>query len=218
MAETRSPFVSFLHRSSSRDSGISWWGERPTWVRHVIYWVIALALLSATALDDEAGEVPETTDDLALLLWMMIVFLIIAVMTLVYTLKEWEEVGVVRTASRSMVLFTFVLGLTAAALFYMRGSGVEITQCRVAGEQEVCSGQASPQESVGMLAWHAADVVPILRITGSFEWDRPARSDSAFVGAAIMIIRLWVAVGVLAIIKRMWDKWGPSRSADSTPG
>ena len=161
---------------------------------------------------------PEARNDLLLLLWMMIVILIIAVMSLVYTLKEWEDVGLLRTASRSLVLFSFVLGLTSAALFYMRGSGVEINQCRVAGEQEVCSGQASPQESLGMLAWQAADVVPVLRITDSFEWDRPARSESVVVGAAIMMIRLWVAVGVLAIIKRIWDRWGPSRSVESTPG
>lgn len=214
MADTQSPFGSFLHRSGQRPSGVSWWGERPTWVRHVIYWVIALALLSATAFDNEPRDVAKGTD-LTALLWALVMILVVAVMALVFVLKEWEDVGLLRTTSRSLVLFTMVLGLSAVALVYLTGSGgVEITACRVEGEQEACSGQGSPRDILGMLAWQAADVVPILRVTDSFEWERPARSESAVVGAVIMMIRLWVAVGVLAIIKRLWDRWGPSRPAE----
>ena len=69
-----------------------------------------------------------------------------------------------------------------------------------------------------MLTWQAADVVPVLRITDSFGWDRPAQSESSVVGAAIVVIRLWLAIGVLAIVKRIWDGWGTASSApNSTP-
>ena len=69
-----------------------------------------------------------------------------------------------------------------------------------------------------MLAWQAADVVPVLKITDSFAWDQPARSESPVVGAAIVIIRLWLAIGVLAIVKRIWDGWGAaSREQDPAP-
>jgi hypothetical protein len=209
-------FISWLHYSSQSPDGLSWWGRRRDWVRHVTYWVIALALLSVTAFDDEARDVA-TDEDLTALLWVLVIFLLIAVMALVATLIEWEDAGIPRTISRSLVLFATVLGMSAVALYYLTGSGnVEITVCRVEGESEVCSGQASPRATLGMLAWQAADVVPVLRITDSFEWDRPARSDSVVVGSAIMMVRLWVAVGVLAIIKRLWDRWGPSREeADS---
>lgn len=57
-----------------------------------------------------------------------------------------------------------------------------------------------------MLAWHAANVVPVLDIPHSLEWHRPARSANAAVGASILALRLWVAIGVLAVLKRLWDK------------
>ena len=57
-----------------------------------------------------------------------------------------------------------------------------------------------------MLAWHAANVVPVLDIPHSLEWPRPARSANAAVGASILALRLWVAIGVLAVLKRLWDK------------
>ena len=60
-----------------------------------------------------------------------------------------------------------------------------------------------------MLAWHAANVVPVLDIPHSLEWHRPARSANAVVGASILALRLWVAIGILAVLKRLWDKWGP---------
>jgi hypothetical protein len=181
------------------------------------YWLLALLLLSATALDDEAGEIPTTSDDLVALLWFVIGFFALAIVVLISMLREWENVGILRTVSRSLVLFTLVLAISAMALFYLRGSGVEIKGCRVVDQQEICSEQASPQQTVGMLAWHAAEVVPVLKITDSFGWERPARSEDVVAGAAIVMIRLWVAVGVLAIVKRVWDRWGPARSATEPP-
>ena len=64
-------------------------------------------------------------------------------------------------------------------------------------------GQASPRQVLGMLAWHAANMVPVLDIPHSLEWHRPARSASAVVGASILALRLWVAIGVLAVLKRL---------------
>jgi hypothetical protein len=211
-------FISLLHYSSESPDGFSWWGRRPAWVRHTTYWIIALALLSVTVFVDEAQDVATDVDLLTTASgYGLFIFLLIAVMALVATLTELDDVGIPRTISRSLVLLAMVLGLSALALSYLTGTGsVEITACRVEGEIEVCSGQASPRAHLGMLAWQAADVVPVLRITDSFEWERPARSDSLVAGAVIMMTRLWVAVGVLAIIKRLWDKWGPSRMEGSS--
>jgi hypothetical protein len=98
--------------------------------------------------------------------------------------------------------------------FYARRWGVHVEACRTAGELETCSGQASARRLLGLLAWHAANVVPVLDITDSLESQRPARSDHAAVGAAILLVRLWVAVGILAVLKRLWDKWGPGSQED----
>jgi hypothetical protein len=87
-----------------------------------------------------------------------------------------------------------------------------IEACRTVGELETCQGQASPRQVLGMLAWHAANVVPVLDITNSLEWHRPARSANAVVGVSIFLIRLWVAIGILGVLKLLWDKWGPSGS------
>ena len=145
------------------------------------------------------------------------VILSIAVAALIFTLREWNSAGLARTISRSLVLFVLVLGFAASWLFFSRRFGVEINGCRTLEEHEICRVQASPQQVLGMLAWQAADVVPVLQITDSFGWDRPARSESSVVGAAIVIIRLWLAIGVLAIVKRIWDGWGAASRQDPTP-
>jgi hypothetical protein len=62
---------------------------------------------------------------------------------------------------------------------------------------------------LGLLAWHAANVVPVLDITHSLEWQRPARSANTVVGASVLALPLWVAIGILAVLKRLWDKWAP---------
>ena len=207
------PFVSRLWRTSNRPSGVSWWGERPTWARHLVYWAIALGLIAATALDRDTRAVPaRSTDDLAALAWVVILCAVPAIMGLVFTLKEWEEIGVARNISRSLVLFTFLLGFLAIVLFYARRWGIHIEPCRTVSEMETCQGQASARQVLGLLSWHAANVVPVLDITHSLEWPRPARSDDAVVGASILVIRLWVAIGILGVLKRLWDKWGPGGS------
>ena len=217
MTDARETDNSWLHRSD-RESGVSWWGERPTWARHLTYWVFALGLLSLSLFDTDVGPAPASNDDLSSFVWIVMGILSIAVAALIFTLREWNAVGLLRTVSRSLVLFTLILGFTAIWLFYARGFGVEINACRALGEQEICRGQASPQQVLGMLAWQAADVVPVLKITDSFSWDRPARSESPVVGAAVVIIRLWLAIGVLAIVKRIWDGWGAaSPEKDPTP-
>jgi hypothetical protein len=217
MTDAREAEISWFHRSG-RESGVSWWGERPTWARHLTYWVVALGLLSLSLFDTDAGQATASNDDLSSFVWIVLGILSIAVAALFFTLREWNAVGLPRTVSRSLVLFTFILGFAASWLFFARGFGVEINGCRALGEQEICRGQASPQQVLGMLAWQAADVVPVLKITDSFSWDRPARSGSPVVGAAIIIIRLWLAIGVLAIVKRIWDGWGaPSPEQDPAP-
>jgi hypothetical protein len=52
-----------------------------------------------------------------------------------------------------------------------------------------------------------------LDITHSLEWQRPARSADAVVGASILAVRLWLAIGILAVLKRLWDKWGQAGSS-----
>ena len=211
MTQTREAEISWLHQSD-RESGVSWWGERPTWARHVTYWVIALGLLSLSLFEADAGPPIESNDDLASFVWIVMGILAIAVASLIFTLREWNSVGLLRTVSRSLLLFTFILGFAAGWLFFARGFGVEIDACWLLEGQETCGGQASPQQVLGMLAWQAADVVPVLQINESFGWDRPARSESPVVGAAVVIIRLWLAIGVLAIVKRIWDGWGATSS------
>jgi len=106
------------------------------------------------------------------------------------------------------VIFTCLLGFVAIVLFEACRWG-RIEACRTVGELETCRGQASPRQVLGMLAWHAANVVPVLDIPHSLEWHRPARPADAVVGASILALRLWVAIGILAVLKRLWDKRGP---------
>jgi hypothetical protein len=212
VVEDPPPFVSWLWRTSLRPSGVSLWGERPTWIRHTVYWAIALGMIALTAFDGTRDAQPANSSDVAFLAWLVIVGGIAAIMGLVFTLHEWEQIGAARNISRSLVLFTFLLGFVAAVLVFTSQWGTHIQACRTVGELETCQGQATPQQVLGMLSWHAANVVPALDITHSLEWSRPARSANAVVGASVLLVRLWVAIGILGVLKRVWDKWGPDRS------
>ncbi len=212
MAEAPEKHVSGLLRTTQTTSGVSWWGQRSVWTRHVTYWVLAIGLISVTAFDNTRSAPPDT-DDIGIFVWFVAVVLVVGVMGLVFTIREWEQAGVARTLSRSLVLFLCMLGLAAMPLFFARRWGVDIQECTTSAGEEVCGGPASPQEVLAMLAWQAANAVPVLDLTDAFEWPRPARSDSVVVGATIVMLRLWVLIGVLGVIKRIWDKWGPMGSA-----
>lgn len=177
-----------------------------------------MVLLLLSLFDDDPGTVSDTgDDDVAWFVWFVVMVLVMSVAALVFTLTEWQQAGAVRTISRSLVLFTFLLGFAAGCLFTARRWGVDIADCRLVDGQEICSGQASPREVVGMLAWHAVDVVPVLKATDSFEWERPARSESTLVGASVVVVRLWVAVGVLGVVKLVWESWGLTTGSPQRP-
>jgi hypothetical protein len=209
---SRSLYISKLWRTNRRSSGVSWWGERPAWIRHLVYWALAFGTVAVTAFDKTTTAVTRNSSDVVSFAWLFIVGGLLAIMGLVFTLREWQQIGAARNFSRCLVLFTFFLGFMAAVLFYTRRWGVHIEACRTVGGLETCQGEASAQRILSMLAWHAANVVPVLDIPNSLEWTRPARSTNAVAEAGILIIRLWVAIGILAVLKRVWDKWQPESS------
>lgn len=210
MAEAPEKHVSRLLRTAQTESGVSWWGSRSVWTRHITYWCLALGLISLTAFDN-TREIPHDTGDIGIFAWFVAVVLVVGVMGLVFTIREWEQAGAVRTLSRSLVLFLCMLGLATIALFFARRWGVDVQACTTSAGAEVCGGQASAQQVLAMLAWQTANAVPVLDLTNAFEWPRPARSDAVVVGATIVMLRLWVLIGVLGVIKRIWDKWGPGQ-------
>ena len=82
------------------------------------YWAIALGVISITAFDRTTGAAPaRPSSDVLFLVWLVVVFIVLAIMGLVSMLREWEQVGAARTISRSLLLFTFLLGIAAAVLF-----------------------------------------------------------------------------------------------------
>jgi hypothetical protein len=135
------PFVSRLWRTARRPSGVSWWGERPAWIRHFAYWAVALGVISLTAFDETTGAVSAHSSDVASLAWFVAVAGVLAIMGLVVTLLEWEQVGAARNISRSLVLFAFLLGFVAAVLFYARRWGVHIEACRTVGSWRPARGK-----------------------------------------------------------------------------
>ena len=143
MTDAREAEISWFHRSG-RESGVSWWGERPTWARHLTYWVVALGLLSLSLFDTDAGPATSSNDDLSSFVWIVMGILSIGVAALIFTLREWNAVGLPRTVSRSLVLFTFILGFAASWLFFARGFGVEINGCRALGRTRDLSRAGLP--------------------------------------------------------------------------
>jgi hypothetical protein len=184
-----------------------------TWqFRHVLGWAFALGLISASVIDRTTSAAHGSVEMFVFFVLVFFAVIASAIVYLVRTLREWEQLGPAQTISRSLLIFTLLLGFVAFGLFEARRWGVHIEACRTVGELETCQGRASPRQVLGMLAWHAANVVPGLDITQSLEWHRSARSANAVVGASILALRLWVAIGILGVLKLLWDKWGPSAS------
>ena len=192
-----------LWRDTERPSGKSWWGDRPTWLRHLLYWAVALFLLSVPLIDGEPEYGPPES------WWVFVVFGVVFILEagvavgLVY--REAGLVSAGRTLSRSLLVTTVILASLAALLYFAR---VDIEACRTVAEVETCRGPVSPRQMLSMLAWHAANVVPALDITDTLGWSRPARSAHPVVAASILAVRLSVVIGILAVLKRLWDKVG----------
>ena len=189
----------------------AWLQKRPTGIRHSVYWAIAFGTISVTAFDGSAPPVSAASPGTEVLPWLAyLAYAVVGSMLLwrKVLMRELEQVSAARTISRTLLVTTCVIGLTAFVVVNARRWGVHVEACRTVGELETCQGEASPRQVLGMLAWHAANVVPGLDITHSMEWPRPARSADVLVGASILAVRLWVIIGILAVVKRLWDKWG----------
>jgi hypothetical protein len=184
----------------------------PFLIRHGSYWVLA-AFFVGWALSNKNPLWPVNTAPLHrnwAFLWFwsiaaVVVFL--AVVGLVLTVRELNHVGWPRTVSRSVVLIAIALGIAAVTLYQAQRMGVHIESCYIKGKKEHCGGLTSERHMFGMLAWQGANVVPVLDIPKSTGWSRPARSSSHTVLLIIFLVRVWVAIGLLAVIKRLWDKW-----------
>jgi len=201
-----------LSRDTERPSGRSWWGEQPTWLRHLVYWAFALCLLFVPLFDGEPAYGPSES-------WWVyvafgVVFLVEAGVAVGLVYREAGQVSAGRTLSRSLIVTTVILATVAALLYF---SGVDIEVCRTVAGVETCRGQASPRQMLLMLAWHAANVVPALSITDTLEWSRPARSAHPVVAASILTVRLSVVIGILAVLKRLWDKWSAGPGPKQPP-
>jgi hypothetical protein len=178
-------------------------------------------MIWATAGDGSAGAASahsSNVERLSTLGWIVIIVVLSVLTWRQVLIQELELVHPARTISRTLVVTTYLIGFAAILLVSARGWGVHIEACRTVGELETCQGQASARQVVGMLAWHAANVVPGLDITHSLEWPRPARSADAFVGVSILAVRLWVVIGILTVFKRLWDKWGSVGSSPTVSG
>jgi hypothetical protein len=103
-------------------------------------------------------------------------------------------------------IFTCLLGFVAIVLFGARRWGVHrgLPHGGRAGDLPGASIAAAGAWHVGLARGQrgAGPGYP-----HSLEWHRPARSANAVVGATILALRLWVAIGILAVLKRPWDEW-----------
>lgn len=207
------PEHSWFH-GSDHPSGVSWWGRRPVWLRHVGYWLVVIGLLTPSLVGSEPLRRPdnpgENSPEVAAAVAAMT--LLMASALLIAMLRELADVGLARAVDRALLLFGFVLGVTALLLaFLARDLGVGIAACRVVGSGEACAGPATSRDVLELLSWHAARTVPVLELTDSFDWERPARSDHPLVGVGIVFVRLWIAVGVISVVQTLWSHRRPDR-------
>jgi hypothetical protein len=200
--------ISAWQKFCSRLPWLRWWAEHePWWHRHIVYWAIAvvffcLSFFNMITHEYHPWKIAGVLPGVVLFVYVGAILVGIALVS-----RESARLTVPRTLSRSGVFTALVLTALAGFLaIATHGWPVDIQACHMAPKGQICGGNASPQDVLGMLAWHAANVVPALDITG-LGWSRPARSTQFLVGASIVAVRLCVAIGLLAVAKRLWDKF-----------
>lgn len=190
--------ISPVHRVPSRPSGRSWWGERPDWLRHLVYWSAAIGLLVLGLSDDETRVSNERPN-----LVPLIVLTLTALLALGYGAwairQDIDRLPPWRTTSRVLVLMTFVVGTASLIMVLVRA---DIDQCAGFG----CD-PATPRNLIGLFTWHAADVVPGLSIPEASHWAEPATPTDFTAGTAIVFVRLFTVGVLLASAKRLWDRF-----------
>lgn len=130
-----------------------WWHKRSAWIRHSVYWAIALVLIALVSIDQTTAPASAPSDEVAFIAWfawLVVVVILIAIAGLLSTLRKWEQLGAARTTSRCLVIFTCLLGFVAIVLFEARRWGVHIEACRTVGELETCPGASIAAAG----AWH----------------------------------------------------------------
>lgn len=186
-------YVSWIHQVDTRESGRSWWGERPGWIRHLAYWAVAATLVAVSLFDQD----PIVADRersyrgaaaIAILFGVGIVFGAIAI------LRETNQLPAWRTLSRLAVTLAALIGVLAGILQVLRADIVPRT------------GELTPRVIVEFLSWNVADAVPALKIPDSFGWTPPATSHDVYAGIATLLVRGFVVFIVLVSIKKLWDR------------
>jgi hypothetical protein len=79
--------------SASPPRGVIKRGMRTVWFRHAVCWVIALGLISVAAFDRTTAPAPAHSSDAAAFAWVTTVIILFAIVGLVVTLRQWEQVG-----------------------------------------------------------------------------------------------------------------------------
>lgn len=199
------PYVSWLHENSTHPSGVSWWGRRPDWLRHLVYWVPAMLLLLAAYADSEASPRPDRqTGGVVMVLWIAGVMLALGTFAIV---KEAVHIGFLRGASRVLVALAMLIGVLVLAL---QGLRVTASTCPV-GTDERCDlvsepAQAAPREILETLLRNSADIVPVLDVPQSTGWWRPSTSLDPSFATGIMMVRLYVLVVLLGWVADFWRR------------
>ena len=173
--------------------------------------MIALILIALVSIDRTTAPASTQADEVAFIAWfarLVVVVILIAIAGLLSTLRKWEQLGAARTTSRCLVIFTCLLGFVAIVLFEARRWGCTSRPAARWASWRPAGGKHRRGRCLACWpgtrpTWCRSWISP-----HSLEWHHPARSANAVVGASILALRLWVAIGILAVRKRLWDKWG----------
>ena len=110
--------------SDSQQPKTDWWHKRHAWIRHSVYWVIALGVIALSAFDGTTAAPPKQSIDAGLIAafaWFVFAVIGLAFIGLKRTLRE--QVPPAQTISRSLVTFTWLLATVAGLLFSLAGGG-----------------------------------------------------------------------------------------------
>lgn len=186
------PHVSWLWATTSRPSGASWWGERPALLRHSTYWLLALGLPALAVFDTSKGA---TTQDKSAGGAALVVSVVGLTMLMAVTaiFREWDLISTPRSVSRVLVLLAFLLGALTFLLVRLQA--------------DVAAPATRGWAVLALLLWNVADVVPVVGLPDALGWAPPESPGGLVVGGSVVVVRAFVAVVLLAAVKKLWQRW-----------
>jgi hypothetical protein len=72
---------------------------------------------------------------------------------------------------------------------------------------DVATPESRGRAVLALLLWNVADVLPVIGLPDALGWRPPQSSGGLLVGGAVVAVRAFAALVLLAAVKKVWQRW-----------